>query len=91
MPVLGLVLVLEDGAETTRGRVAKALARASDLDLGTSVEHRWPVVLESATSDEAEARVEALGALEGVSSVDVVYADFGDLVAPASPGNGEEA
>jgi hypothetical protein len=91
MPVLGLVLVLEDSADSTRDRVAKALAGASDLDLGASVEHRWPVVLESPTSDEAEARVEALGAVEGVSSVDVVYADFGDLVAPASPGIGEEA
>lgn len=91
MPVLGLVLILEDRADDTRDRVAKALVGASDLDLGASQEHRWPVVLESPTPDEAEARVEALGAVEGVSSVDVVYADFGDLVAPASPGHGEEA
>jgi len=90
MPVLGLVLVLDDGAEATRRRVAEALAGASDLDLGEAMAHRWPVVLESATSDEAEARVDALGTLHGVSNVEVVYADFGDLLTPAGAGVGEE-
>jgi len=90
MPVLGLVLVLDDGAETTRRRAAEALAGASDLDLGDAIAHRWPVVLESATSDEAEARVDELGTLPGVSNVEVAYADFGDLLTTTNAGVGEE-
>ncbi len=90
MPVLGLVLVLDDGAEATRRRVAQALSGAGDLDLGEATAHRWPVVLESATSNEAEARVDALGTLPGVSNVEVVYADFGDLLTTTNASAGEE-
>jgi hypothetical protein len=90
MPVLGLVLILDDGAETTRRRVAEALAKAGDLDLGEAMAHRWPVVLESATSKEAEARIDALGTLSGVSNVEVVYADFEDLLTPGGTGVGEQ-
>jgi nitrate reductase NapAB chaperone NapD len=90
MPVLGLVLVLEDGAEATQRRVAEALSKAGDLDLGKAIAHRWPVVLESTTPDEAETRIDALSTLPGVSNVEVVYADFEDLLTTTNAGVGEE-
>ncbi len=92
MPVLGLVLQMDDASEATRQRVAGQLALQGDLELGESAGHRWPVVLESATTDEAEARVDALRDLAGVAGVDVVYADFEDLLTGAAAGGAcEEA
>ena len=81
MPVLGLVLVLDDAAPATRLRVEPALRAAQDLDLGTPAAHRWPVVLESPSEAAAEARLDALREIAGVAGVDVVYADFEDLLA----------
>ena len=81
MPVLGLVLTLDDGEATTRRLVAAGLTRAAGLELGEAVGHRWPVVLESTTPHEAEARIDALRCVAGVANVDVVYADFEDMTA----------
>jgi nitrate reductase NapAB chaperone NapD len=90
MPVLGLVLMLDDGSEATRSRVADALAGARDLELGLAQGHRWPVVLESPTNDLVEARVNALREIGGVAGVDVVYADFEDLLMREAPASTRE-
>jgi nitrate reductase NapAB chaperone NapD len=84
MPVLGLVVVMDDPNESTRQRVATALAQADDLELGVAAAHRWPVVLEADSPDQAESRIAALRALPGIAAIDVVYADFEDLLTPAS-------
>ena len=79
MPVLGVVLVLDDPEPTTRRAVARALEHAPDLVLGDPADHRWPAVLESPDARRAESRIDGLRALPGVAGVDVVYADFEDL------------
>ena len=81
MPVLGLVLVLDDGARATRAGVHAALTGERGLDLGDPVGHRWPAVLESADQREAEARIDTLRSVRGIAAIDVVYADFEDLLA----------
>ncbi len=80
MPVLGMVLVLDDPQPETRRAVAAALERAPDLVLGEPAEHRWPAVLESRDERDAEARIEGLRRLPGIAGVDVVYADFEDVI-----------
>ena len=80
MPVFGLVVQMDDAAQATRRRVEAGLARQEGLELGACSGHRWPVVLESGTPEQAEARVEALRDVPGVVGVDVVYADFDDLL-----------
>ena len=81
MPVLGLVLTIDDGDAATHRRVAAGLGTAPGLELGQAAGHRWPVVLESATPSEAEARIDTLRCVAGVANVDVVYADFEDMTA----------
>jgi nitrate reductase NapAB chaperone NapD len=91
MPVLGLVLVLDDATSSTRDGVATALAAQPDLDVGAIASHRLPVVLEAASAREAEARIDSLRCLGGVAGVDVVYADFEDLLErPLAAGAREE-
>ena len=80
MPVLGMVLVLDDPELATRQAVGRALADAPDLELGEPAEHRWPVVLEATGSREAEDRIDGLREIPGIAFVDVVYADFEDLI-----------
>jgi nitrate reductase NapAB chaperone NapD len=80
MPVLGLVLILRDGAAGTRHRVAGQLATLPDVELGQASGHRWPAVIEAPTSAQAEARVEVLRGIRGVVAVETVYADFEDLL-----------
>ena len=90
MPVLGLVLVLEDAEAGTRRRLRGALAGVHDLDLGEATAHRWPVVLEAASECEGEARVDWLRGLPGVAGVDVVYADFEDLLVRSQTADARE-
>ncbi len=80
MPILGMVLVLDDPEPATRRAVARALEHAPDLVLGEPAGHRWPVVLESPDEREAESRIDGLRAIPGIAGVDVVYADFEDLI-----------
>ncbi len=80
MPILGMVLVLEDQATSTRKGVEARLGNAADLELGDPADHRWPVVLESPGKQEAEARIDGLRRVPGIADVDVVYADFEDLL-----------
>lgn len=92
MPVLGMVLLLEDRETTTREAVARQLCDAEDLVLGAPAEHRWPAVLESPGQEEAEARIDALRRVPGIAGVDVVYADFEDLLErPEAPDVREES
>lgn len=79
MPVLGLVLVLDDATEATRERAVFGLTAAPGLELGDPAGHRWPAVLEADTPRDAEARIGLLRRLPGVANVDVVFADFEDL------------
>ncbi len=80
MPVLGMVLVLDDSEPATRRAVARALEDAPDLVLGEPADHRWPAVLESPDPRRAESRIDGLRAIPGIAGVDVVYADFEDLL-----------
>ena len=80
MPVLGLVLVLDGPGLATREPVAAALADARDLELGEPAAHRWPAVLEATSEREAEERIDFLRRVPGIAGVDVVYADFEDLL-----------
>jgi nitrate reductase NapAB chaperone NapD len=92
MPVLGVVLVLDDAADATRDGVVAALAGVSEIALGEAAAHRLPAVLESDSERAAEAQVDALRRVPGVAAVDVVYADFEDLLAqPLEAVAGEEA
>lgn len=83
MPILGLVLLLDDPEPSTREAVHASLARAPDLGLGEPAEHRWPAVLEAVDEDSAESRIRELGRIPGIATVDVVYADFEDLLEPS--------
>jgi nitrate reductase NapAB chaperone NapD len=80
MPILGMVLVLDDPKPATRRAVARALEHAPDLVLGEPADHRWPVVLESPDEHRAESRIDGLRRIPGIAGVDVVYADFEDLL-----------
>jgi hypothetical protein len=92
MPILGMVLLLEDREPATREAVAANLAGAPGLVLGDPAGHRWPVVLESPGEREAELSIDALRRVPGIAGVDVVYADFEDLLErPAAPGAREES
>ena len=85
MPVLGMVLVLDDAAPATRRAVGRALEDAPDLVLGEPVEHRWPAVLEAPDPRRAESRIDGLRRVAGIAGVDVVYANFEDLLERPSP------
>ena len=84
MPILGLVLILDDAESSTHRRVLDLLVQAPDVDLGEPASHRWPVVLEAADEASAERRIEMLRQVPGVATVDVVYADFEDRLPPLS-------
>jgi hypothetical protein len=84
MPILGLVLILDDSATSTCRGVLDAMAQAPDIELGEPASHRWPAVLEAPDEAAAERRIEALRRVPGVATVDVVYADFEDRLAPFS-------
>ena len=95
MPILGVVLVLEDQEVATRLAVGAALEGAPDLGLGEPASHRWPAVLDAPDKDRAETRIDELCCIPGVAAVDVVYADFEDLLEPSassvSPEDSEES
>ncbi len=92
MPILGMVLVLDDPEPGTRQAVARALAQAPDLVLGQPEAHRWPAVLESPDARRAESRIDGLRQLPGIAGVDVVYADFEDMFErPPGSGASEES
>jgi hypothetical protein len=87
MPILGLVLVLENDSAATRTRAGDALATVSSLVLGEPASHRWPAVIECESKDAAETQIDTLRAVPGIAGVDIVYADFEDLLgAPARTG-----
>jgi hypothetical protein len=90
MPILGMVLVLDDPEPATRQAVAHALEHAPDLVLGEPAEHRWPAVLESPDPRRAESRIDDLRAIPGIAGVDVVYADFEDLIERSSSADAHE-
>jgi len=83
MPILGLVITLEDASKAGRGRVLDRLVRERDVSIGDFQAGKLPVVLEVNGSPNAEPRVRELAAIEGVAHVDVVYSHFEDLSAAA--------
>jgi hypothetical protein len=87
MPILGLVITLEDGARATQGRVGEALAGMCDIDPGEPAAHRWPVVLDTTTEAQAQVAIDALLRVIGIAGVDVVYADFEDLLTRSTESN----
>jgi hypothetical protein len=90
MPILGLVLTLEDATAVTQSRVDEALAGMRDIDPGEPAAHRWPVVLDAKTEAEAQVRIDSLLRVIGVAGVDVVYADFEDLLTRSTESNARE-
>ena len=80
MPVLGLVLTLQDDSKAGRGVVLDRLLRERDVTIGDFEQGKLPVVLEVDDRSDGEERVRAVARLEGVAHVDVVYAHFEDLL-----------
>ena len=87
MPVLGLVLSLDDGSKAGRGRVLDRLLRERDIGIGDFQQGKLPVVLEIPGRGDAEPRVREIAGIEGVAHVDVVFSHFEDSL----PGDGERA
>jgi hypothetical protein len=80
MPILGLVITLERGPVAERNRTVDALRAHSGLDLGEIQGVKLPVVLERASESEVEPAIDALQSLPGVAYVDVVFAEFADVL-----------
>lgn len=91
MPIVGMVLVLEGRDAETRRAVSASLASDSDLVLGDPTEHRWPAVLDAPDERGAEERIDRLRRVPGIAGVDVVYADFEDLLDPAARSGRKES
>jgi nitrate reductase NapAB chaperone NapD len=81
MPILGLVITLEDASKAGRGRVLDRLLRERDVTIGDFEAGKLPVVLDVDGSPNAEPRVRELAAIEGVAHVDVVFSHFEDVSA----------
>lgn len=79
MPILAAVVTL-DPATAPHGPAVASLAAQEGVDVGELQGHRLPVVVESGRPREDEARFDALRAVPGVLAVDLVWADFSDLV-----------
>ncbi len=75
MPISSLVLTLEPPVKHS---VLEALAADSRIAVGEAHGLRLPVVTETSSLREGEALAEQLGALPGVTFVDVVFVDFAD-------------
>ncbi len=78
MPVLGLVLTLEDGSKVGRGRLLARLVRERDVVIGDFEAGKLPVVLDMHPRQDAEPRVRAIAAIPGVAHVDVAFSHFED-------------
>ena len=89
MPILGLVLTLEDGSKAGRGRVLERLVRERDVAIGDFEAGKLPVVLDVNGSRDAEPRVRELAAIAGVAHVDVVFSHFEDLSADSEARAGD--
>jgi len=78
MPIVGMVLVLEDAGARTRRQVSAGLARlggAGELVLGEPAAHRWPAVLDARDEREVESRVERLRGVPGVAAYRLVQTE----------------
>ena len=86
MPILGLVLTLDDDSKASkagRGRLLDRLLRERGIGIGDFEEGKLPVVLEVPARGDAEPRVREIAGIEGVAHVDVVFSHFEDsLPAP---------
>lgn len=91
MPVLGLVLTLEDASKTGRSRVLERLVRERDVAIGDFEAGKLPVVLDLNASRDAEPRVRELAAIAGVAHVDVVFSHFEDQLPDSEPRGGDRA
>ena len=77
MPVLGLVISLDADSIESGGSILDTLRARPQLDLGELQGMKLPVVLECVRVEE---EVEALRNLAGVAYIDVVFAEFADLL-----------
>ena len=97
MPILGIVLTLDPASPEDGRRVLERLAGVSGLELGERRGAKQPAVLECAhdplakdfadSNEEVEAKIEALRQIEGVMYVDVVFAEFADLLPDEAAGS----
>lgn len=84
MPILGIVLSLDPAAPDLGRETLERLQRVPNLELGERQGAKQPAVLEcvddSRTRSQVEAEIEDLLAIDGVLHVDVVFAEFEDLL-----------
>ena len=79
MPIAALVLTL-DPDHTLQAAVQKRLAADPRFSLGSVLDGRLPVVIETATSRDGAHLTRELEQREGIHYVDVVMVDFSDEV-----------
>ena len=100
MPILGIVLTLKFGSPDEGRAVLEHLEAIPHLELGDRQGAKQPAVLEcendtvemdvGQSNDRVEAEIQKLREIEGVLYVDVVFAEFADLLpdeeaAPPNP------
>jgi hypothetical protein len=100
MPILGIVLTLKFGSPDEGRDVLEHLEAIPHLELGDRQGAKQPAVLEcendtveidvGQSNDRVEAEIQKLREIEGVLYVDVVFAEFADLLpdeeaAPPNP------
>lgn len=90
MPILAAVVHLDPHADHRLGALA-AIAALPGLTIGERFGDRLPVVLDTPTRAADREAWETLGALPGVTHVDLVSVEFSDLLphAPAPEGPSE--
>jgi nitrate reductase NapAB chaperone NapD len=90
MPILGIVLTLKSESPAEGRAVLERLETIPHLELGARQGAKQPAVLEckddsvdmdvGESNDRVEAEIEKLREIEGVLHVDVVFAEFADLL-----------
>ena len=89
MPVVGVVANLLDASSESCAALERTLAPDASWTLGERCGSRLPLVLEAATRQDGDEKLEALSRLAEIGSIEVVYVDFEDALASDS-GEGEE-
>jgi len=75
MPISGLVLTLVQDA-SLRNKTLESLRQHSAMELGTAVENRLPIVVETPDSEADRHVWEWLHSLPGVSQVEIAVIHF---------------
>jgi nitrate reductase NapAB chaperone NapD len=79
MPILGLLLILDDDTPTTLCRVTQQLTNETEVSWGKPNGAQLPVVLCEPAQAQVEPRIDRLREFSGVCEVAVVYANTEDI------------